>query len=48
MAVYLGLNYYLNGNGNKFMFGVEYSELDGTAAGTLEATTFYAAWRTLF
>lgn len=47
-ALYLGLNYYLNGNGNKLMFGVEFAELDNTAAGTLESTSVFGAWRTLF
>lgn len=47
-AVYFGLNYYINGHGNKLMAGVEFSELDNTDAGTLEATTLYTAWRVLF
>ncbi|MCC5847200.1 MAG: hypothetical protein JJU29_03825 [Verrucomicrobia bacterium] len=47
-AVYLGLNYYIQGDGNKVMLGIEFSELDNTYAGTLEATTLYAAWRALF
>ena len=47
-ALYLGLNYYLNGDGNKLMFGVEVAELDNTAAGTLESTSVYGAWRMLF
>lgn len=48
MALYLGLNYYLQGDGSKLMFGVEFAELDNTAAGTLESTSVFAAWRTLF
>jgi phosphate-selective porin OprO and OprP len=47
-ALYLGLNYYLAGNGHKLMLGVEMSELDNTAAGKLEATTVMTAWRMLF
>ena len=47
-ALYLGLNYYLNGDGNKLMFGVEVAELDNTSAGTLESTSVYGAWRMLF
>lgn len=47
-ALYLGLNYYLQGDGSKFMFGVEFAELDNTEAGTLESTSVFTAWRTLF
>jgi hypothetical protein len=47
-AIYLGVNYYLNGDGNKLMFGVEMAELDNTKSGKLETTTLYTAWRTLF
>ncbi|MCC5843247.1 MAG: hypothetical protein JJU05_03245 [Verrucomicrobia bacterium] len=47
-ALYLGVNYYLNGDGNKLMFGVEFAELDNTSAGTLESTSVYGAWRMLF
>jgi hypothetical protein len=47
-ALYAGLNYYLNGDGNKLMFGVEFAELDNTSAGTLESTSVFGAWRTLF
>lgn len=47
-AVYLGLNYYLNGNNHKLMTGVELAELDNTDAGTLSGTTVYGAWRMLF
>ena len=47
-AAYIGLNYYIQGNGNKLMLGLEFSELENTDAGTLEATTVYGAWRTLF
>lgn len=47
-ALYLGLNYYIKGDGNKLMFGVEFAELDNTSAGTLESTSVFTAWRTLF
>lgn len=47
-AVYLGVNYYLNGNNHKLMTGVELAELDNTDAGKLEAVTVYGAWRMLF
>lgn len=47
-ALYLGMNYYMNGDGSKLMFGLEFSELDNTAAGTLEATSVFGAWRALF
>jgi len=48
MAIYLGVNYYLQGDGNKLMFGVELAELDNTKAGTLESTSVFTAWRVLF
>jgi len=47
-SVYLGLNYYLAGNGHKLMLGVERARLENTDAGTLEGTTFSTAWRMLF
>lgn len=47
-AIYVGLNYYINGNGNKVMLGVEFNELDNTEAGKYESTTVFTAWRTLF
>jgi len=48
MALYLGLNYYLQGDGSKLMLGVEFAELDNTKAGTLESTSVFTAWRVLF
>lgn len=47
-AIYLGMNYYLSGNGNKLMLGLEFNELDNTEAGKYETTTLFTAWRTLF
>ncbi len=47
-ALYLGVNYYLKGDGNKLMFGVEFGELDNTKSGKLDTTTLFTAWRTLF
>jgi phosphate-selective porin OprO/OprP len=47
-AIYLGLNYYINGNGSKVMLGVEMNELDNTEAGAYDTTTVFTAWRTLF
>ncbi|MEX2606429.1 MAG: porin [Kiritimatiellia bacterium] len=47
-ALYAGLNYYLSGNGNKIMLGVEFNELSNTSAGDYETTTVFTAWRTLF
>lgn len=47
-AIYLGANYYIKGDSNKLMAGVELSELATAAAGDLEATTLYGAWRVLF
>ncbi len=47
-AFYVGANYYLAGDNNKLMLGVEISELDHTSAGSLKATSLYGAWRMLF
>lgn len=47
-ALYAGLNYYLSGNGNKIMLGVEINELKNTKAGDYDTTTVFTAWRTLF
>ncbi len=47
-SFYVGLNIYLNGHGNKLMFAVEVSELEGTPDGSLESVTTFSAWRTLF
>ena len=47
-SLYLGLNYYIAGNNNKLMFGVEAAELDNTDAGKLETMTVSTAWRMLF
>lgn len=47
-ALYLGANYYIKGDANKLMAGLEFSELATETAGDLEATTVYAAWRVLF
>lgn len=47
-SLYVGLNYYITGNGNKLMFGVEAAELDNTDAGKLESMTVSTAWRMLF
>jgi phosphate-selective porin OprO/OprP len=47
-AVYVGVNYYLKGDGNKLMLGLESAELDNTKSGKLDSTTVYTAWRTLF
>lgn len=47
-AAYFGGNYYFAGHDHKIMAGVELSELETQSAGTLEATTLYAAWRMLF
>ena len=46
-ALYLGLNYYFQ-KYNKVMFGVEFSELDNTEAGTLESTSVFGAYRLRF
>jgi len=46
-AIYLGLNYY-HQKYNKFMLGVEFSELENTDAGTLESTTVFSAYRVRF
>ncbi|MFU8779732.1 MAG: porin [Kiritimatiellia bacterium] len=47
-SLYLGLNYYIAGNNNKLMLGVESAELDNTDAGKLEMMTVSTAWRMLF
>lgn len=47
-SVYVGLNYYITGNGNKLMFGVEAANLDNTDAGQLKTMTASTAWRMLF
>lgn len=47
-AIYAGLNYYISGNGNKIMLGVELNELENTKAGDYETTTIFTAWRSLF
>jgi phosphate-selective porin OprO and OprP len=47
-AIYVGANYYVRGDNLKFMAGVEYSELDETARGTLKSTTLYGAIRMLY
>ncbi len=47
-SLYAGINYYISGNGNKLMFGVESAELKNTDAGKLEMLTASAAWRMLF
>ncbi len=47
-AIYVGLNYYMANHGHKLMAGVEFAELKNTDTGTLESTTFTAAWRMLF
>lgn len=47
-ALYAGLNYYISGNGNKIMLGVEMNELKNTKAGDYDTTTVFTAWRTLF
>jgi phosphate-selective porin OprO/OprP len=47
-AVYLGVNYYVKGDNLKLMAGVESSELDETASGTLKSTTVYGAVRMLY
>jgi len=47
-SLYVGLNYYIAGNNNKLMFGVEAAELDNTDAGKLETMTVSSAWRMLF
>lgn len=47
-AIYVGMNYYISGNGNKLMVGLEFNELDNTEAGKYETTTLFTAWRTLF
>lgn len=46
-ALYLGVNCYFQ-KYNKVMFGIEFSELDNTDAGTLESTTLFGAYRTRF
>lgn len=46
-ALYLGVNYYFQ-KYNKVMFGVEFSELDNTEAGTLESTSVFGAYRLRF
>jgi len=47
-ALYVGLNYYITGNGDKVMLGFEMNELENTGAGTYDSTTVFTAWRTLF
>lgn len=47
-SLYAGLNYYIDGNHNKLMFGVEAAELDNTDSGKLETMTVSTAWRMLF
>lgn len=47
-SIYLGLNYYMAGNGHKLMLGLELAELKNTDAGKLESTTVSTAWRMLF
>jgi len=47
-SLYAGLNYYIAGNNNKLMFGVEAAELDNTDSGKLEMMTVSTAWRMLF
>ena len=45
--LYAGLNWYLCGDNAKFMFGVEYNNLD-TPKGTADGTTLWAAYRMYF
>jgi phosphate-selective porin len=47
-ALYAGANYYIKGDANKLMFGVELAELMNTPVGDQEAITVYSAWRVLF
>ncbi len=47
-SLYVGLNYYIAGNGHKLMFGVDAAELKNTDAGKLETITVATAWRMLF
>lgn len=46
-AIYVGVNYYYQ-KYHKVMFGIEFSELDNTDAGTLESTTVFSAYRVRF
>lgn len=43
-----GVNYYVKGDNLKLMAGVESSELDETASGTLKSTTVDGAVRMLY
>lgn len=47
-AIYVGANYYINGDYHKLMTGIEFSELATETAGDLRADTLYAAWRVRF
>lgn len=47
-ALYAGVNYYIKGDANKLMFGIELSELENTPTGDQDAVTAYGAWRVLF
>jgi phosphate-selective porin OprO and OprP len=47
-AIYAGANYYIRGDHLKLMTGIEYSELDNTARGRLQAYTVYGAIRMLY
>jgi phosphate-selective porin OprO and OprP len=47
-AFYLGANYYIKGDHLKLMAGLEYSELDNTDRGRLQAYTVYGAIRMLY
>ena len=47
-ALYLGGSYYLAGNNQKLMLGVELAEIQNTSAGALQSATVLGAWRMLF
>jgi hypothetical protein len=46
-ALYLGMNYY-TAKYQKIMFGIEFSELKNTKAGTLDTTSLFGAYRLRF